>query len=617
MAIWISETPAARVWAIPWEPEIKPTDVFTPSGGWEWGEAINAPPYEAEMFLCFTTALGKVDSVYYSLVFQLRKWGYVRYKIDESIFVAPTYKTYYDATIAQKEQLQATIKAGLASIAQAIADFELVWHDLRKYKEYLDYFKQIEEGKKLIKQEKKEEGEKKWMTGNTTLKAIFIDQVDVHTGEGIALKLIAPRWPTIIVDFLGLSDEDIHLKEVAKKYEISDAQAGVLVTKNKLYIEWRDNLFKPTVKDRYERLLGLVESRRRSIIEYRNMLRPTVARFKMINDALESPAGRAAFLKAHIRPDAQPVSHDYQLLWAWRPFAPAEKYKVTRESMDNIPALEAGFNGREVEELKKANMTNKGIVFGLPLEPSVDRIVREYVKKVEQVYGVKITTVDLFDARQMLVDQFRYSMSALSPVKTWVWSPMFVFINFPVDRSIFVIPGTGETIEDVEYNPYYTSTYSQNLIICRCLELIAKQKQMENYIDSLLGEYGVPPEKLKEMMTLMPVGEKAAFEYPEVYTTEEELKKKEMEEEKLKKLESKVHPKIQRMETSRKVRRTIGKFFANLGIKVQFFRAAGPYEFMMQQRLSKFIQREPGGQFHMIRDFLETKYEVPGMKVEW
>jgi hypothetical protein len=609
MVIWITEFPQGRPWSNPWEPEIPPTDVFSPEKGWDLGEAVNSPPYEAEMFLSFTTSLGKVDSVYYSFVFQLRKWGYVRYKVDEWVFVSPTYKTYYDTTLAQKEQLQTTIKSGLASIAQAVGDFELVWHDLRKYKEYLDYFNWLEKGKK-------ENNKDLIAKGNQTLKSVFIDQVDVHTGEGVALKLIAPRWPTIIVDFMQLEDGDTDQKKIADKLKVSEAEGVVLATKNKLYVEWRDNLFKPTVKERYQSLFGMVESRKKSITEYRNMLRPTIARFKMINDALESEGGRGSFLKSPLRSDSQPVSHDHQVLWAWRPFSPGEKYKATREFMDTVPALDAGFNGKEIEELKKAGKIHptEKTVFGLPVEPSIDRTVRKYVECVEKVYKVKIDAIDIFDARQMLADQFRYALSALSPVKTWVWSPLFVFINFPIDRSVLVIPGTGEVIEDVEYFPFFTATYSQNLIICRCLEIIAKQKQLEYYIDSLLGEHGVTVEQLDKITLEIPekIEELAAEQYPEIYGTKDEKKEEDLK--KLEKLESQT---IKRTRLSRQIRLGIGKVFDNLGLKVQFFRAAGPYEFAMQQRLAKFIQREPGGQFHKIRTFLETKYGVPGMKVEW
>jgi hypothetical protein len=578
---------------------------------WKPGEGICVIPKEAEEFLSFTAPLGKATGVIATLLSQFRKWGYVRYKVNESIWVSPVFKTYYDLVISQKEQLQATIKAGLASISQAVADFELVWHDLRKYKEYLDHFEKLEKGRKLMK-EKKEEGEKLFKEADTTLKSIFIDQVDVHTGEGVALKLIAPRWPTIIVDFMRLTDEDIEAEKIAKKLKVSEAEGVVLATKNKMYLEWRDKIFFPAVKDRYERLKGLVEARKRSIEEYKNMLKPTIARYKMIVDALEKPEVRKGVLISPAMPYAQAISNDTVTIWAWKPFAPSEKYKMVKESLETVKALEAGFNGREVEELKEAGrLTKEGEVFALPVEPSIDKVVRSYIKEIEKDYGVTITTIDLFDARQMLVEQFRFALTALSPVEAWVWSPYFVFIHVPLSRTVIRTP-EGIEIEDLEIENLYSALYTQNYIIVRCLELIAKEKQLENYISLLLGEFGIDKEKIRKIEDII------REEFPSVYGFKaEEAKEKE---ERLKALEKVKSAKIKRMELTDAIRDSLGKIFSELGFPVQFFRAFGPYEFTIQQQIAKgylAAGEGPGKEFAKIRDFLKTYFGVPGVEVKW
>ncbi|MGC8811959.1 MAG: hypothetical protein ACP5O8_00005, partial [Candidatus Aenigmatarchaeota archaeon] len=186
-----------------WKPELERPEMRVRPG-----QGINGSPLEAEELLDFAAPLGKCTGVYYSLMFQLPKWGFVRFKIDEWIFVSPAFREYYELTLRQKETLEATIKAGLASVATAISDLELVMHDLRKYKEFLDYYSKIEKGKNLVKEGKKEEGEKLLKEGDQSLKAVFIDLVDAHTGPGIALREIAVRWPTIIADFMKLGDED-------------------------------------------------------------------------------------------------------------------------------------------------------------------------------------------------------------------------------------------------------------------------------------------------------------------------------------------------------------------------------------------------------------------------
>jgi hypothetical protein len=579
------------------------------------GEGICLIPGESQEFLSFTTPMGQVSGVTTSLLFQFRKWGYVRYKVDESIWVSPVLKPYYDLVVSQREQLQASIKAGLTSISQAISDFELVWHDLRKYKEFLDHFEKLEKGRKLMK-EKKEE--RIFNEANSTLKSIFIDQVDVHTGETVALKLIAPRWPTVIVDFMRLKDEDIDPKKIADDYKISEAEGVVLATKNKLYLEWRDKTFFPAVKERYQTLKGLVEARKKSIEEYKNMLKPTIARYKMIVDALEKPEVRKGILISTAMPYAQALSGDSVTIWAWKPFAPSEKYKITRESLDLIPALEVGFNGKEVEELKRAEelkkagkINERGEVYCLPVEPSIDRIVRYYKTEVEKTYGVTLTTVDLFNARHMLVEQYRYALSGLSGVEPWVWSPYFVFINVPLSRTVVRTPA-GVELEDLEIEHLHSALYTQNFIIVRCLELIAKEKQMENYISTLLGEYGVSGEKL------VSIGEMVKEEFPTVYGLD--VEKKLEEERRMTSLEKVKSLKIRRMEFIDKIRDSIGKIFQQIGFPVQIFRAFGPYEFTIQQQIAKGYMAAgegPGREFAKVRDFLKTKFGVPGFKVVW
>ncbi|MEM5781734.1 MAG: hypothetical protein QXD43_00880 [Candidatus Aenigmatarchaeota archaeon] len=589
MALFIPEFPAPRPWFFipPERPEAKLK--FEP------GEMINAIPYEGEMLLDFTSSMGKVSEVFYGLVFQLPKWGFFTTKIEESIFVSPVFREYYDLTIRQKEALEARIKEGLASISRAISDFELVLHDLRKYQEYMDYFLKIENGKRLIKEGKKEEGERLVTEGEQTLRAIFIDEVDVHTGEGIALKLIAPRWPTIIADFMKLSDEDTNPKKIAEKLKVSEAQGVVLATKNKLYIEWRE-MFRENVKERYKRILGLVEARKASIDEYKEMLRPTLARYKMITDALSSSTGRAGVLKsAFIRTGAQAVSLDRVVIWAWRPFQVAEKYKITREYFDEIPASKAGFTQEEINELRKIMPNWKGMVHGLPQEPSIDGIVRLFKPIVEMEYGVKITAHDLYKARELLLDQFRKSLPAFGGKEAWIFSPYFTFICIPMDRTVIRLPD-GSQMEDLWIENLYAATRTQNIILVNCLELIARDKQLEEYMNLILGEYG------KKEGKVLSIDEILRETYGIVYKSEDKAEKK---------VKEKSQP-LKLLGLGRSLRKSIGKLFSTFGLEVRFFRAIGPYEFAMHHRLAKYHQRETGGSFSVVVNYLKKSFGVPG-----
>lgn len=575
------------------------------------GEGINAEPFGGNEYIDLTGPPGLGTKVYYGLSFQFPKWGFQRYKIDEAIFVSPLFKPYYDLTINQKAELEARVKEGLRSIALAISDLELVSHDLRKYAEFMDYYQKIEKGKREKNKDLNKEGDQ-------TLKSVFIDQVDVHTGEGIALKLIASRWPTIIADFMRLTDEEIDTKKIAEKLKVSEAEAVVLATKNKLYLEWRDKLFRPTVEERYKTLFGLVEARRTSVKEYKEMLKPTIIRYRMITDSLSKPELAAGLYKSFFRPDAQAFSLDSMHIWAWKPFAPSEKYKITRElsgripgtveremylPLDEIPASKAGFTDYEIEQIKKekGDKWDKKVK-ALPQEPSIDKVVRDIIKKIEGKYGVKISGRDIYKARQMLVDEFDVSYKGTRSIETWIYSPYYIFLDIPIGRSVIRTPD-GVEMENIILDNLKVATQTQNIIIGHCIELLARDKEMEKYIQQLLGEYGSTSEEK--------VGSVIEEKYPEIYLNEEEVKKREEDKKRIEKLKKSSET---IGEVFKKIRTSIGSIFAALGWEVMFLRAEGPYEFMMQHRLAKYYQTEVSAWFATVREYLKANFEVPGAK---
>jgi hypothetical protein len=180
--------------------------------------------------LNFTGQPGTASEIYFSLLFHLPKIEWSIAKIDEWIEVSPSHREYYERTTSTKQALESTIKTGLASAAQSVADFELMSHDVRKYKEILEYFQSKDEN---------------------VLKSMFIDQVDIHTdlsNQPIALRTIVSRWPTIIADFMRINDNDTEPDKIAKDYDISKAEAVVLATKNKLYQKWK-KLFGDAAKE--------------------------------------------------------------------------------------------------------------------------------------------------------------------------------------------------------------------------------------------------------------------------------------------------------------------------------------------------------------------------------
>ncbi len=608
------------------------TEIFSD----EPGMGLNANPFEAEVYLDLTAPNGALSGQYYSLMFQLGRNGFGVFKIEESIDVSPVFKQYYELTINQKHELEARVKQGLGQIATAIHDYDLISHDLRKYREYMDYYTKIERGEKESKskvKEEKEKGEKLKKEGEQTLRSVFIDQVDAHTGDSIAIKNIVQRWPTIIVDFMRLDDEDTDQKKIAEKYQITEAEGSVIATKNKLFLEWRDNLFKPTLKERYQNVLRLMEARKASITNYTEMLKPVIARFKIINEGMDSKGYRNFALRGLFQAGSQAYSIDTTRIWAFMPFAPAEKYKVTRDYLDEIPLRKAGFTKSEIEELVKNGdnglSKDKPIASALPVEPSIDKIVRRYWPEVEKQYKVKLSIHDVFAARKRLTEMFlRRSMDIVGGQarrgtgegaqygSTWQFSPYFIFLDLPFERAVIKTPN-GTEIEDLALNTMTVKNRTQNVIIVTLLEIIAREKQLENYMNNMLGEMGVTGKDKNGNDILTSIEDIAKGQYPELYEEKGEghekdshdHKKKGKKKDDKKKGESKDNP-------LKKAVNNFGHILHDFGFDFDWLRARGPYEFAMDDRIAEMFQMETmfQGYLYVLR-FMQKGAGVPGIRV--
>lgn len=460
------------------------------------GEAITIMPENAYISLNITTPLGKASAIAMGLVFLLRKDGFKTERIEEAMEVSPVHAQYYALTMKQKEELEARIKTILASLSAAVADLELLEHDLRKYREFMRHFELMEEGIK-------EKNVEKIRRADSTLRSIFIDQVDVHTGPGIALKLITEKWPTVIVDFMKLTDEDVEAGAIAKKLGISPAEATILATKNKLYLEWRD-MFKTTVQERYRRILSLVESKKKSIEELKASARPVLLRYKSIREIGETREGRELLIRlSWLRPAGMAVSIEISKLWAWKTFVPPEFYMPTTEvkkvrrkiaRVRKIPREFKEWLKAEIgpEEYRKKEVT----VPPFGIEP-LDRWALYLIKELQNFYKrygveIKFTAEELLNLREELVSE----LVEPPPKGVFPPSPYFVVNEIGTERVILRFPD-GTELEDLTFN-LRTKLESMNLLLVRYAEMKAKNKMIENYIDELLGEMskGRPIEEL-------------------------------------------------------------------------------------------------------------------------
>lgn len=514
------------------------------------GHIIMLGPREAHTKLELTGTPGMCSGVYYALTFQLTKWEMKVHKADEEIEVSPVHAQYYQLTAKQKEELEAKIKAGLASAAQSISDYELLKHDERKYQEFKNYYDTKDEH---------------------SLRAVFIDQVDVHTGDGISMRSIVSRWPTLISDFMRLTPDDLDPDKVKGKLGISKAEAVVLVTKNKLYNEWK-SMFIREVESRLERIRSLVLSRETSIREYREWLKPYVARFKMLEQAFEAPARRKEELTSFIRAGGQAVSTSRVRVWVWKDFQPAELKRMAPELIAEKPI-------HPYDEWTKRN-----VIF----HPKWG-LVREYPWIVGRTPGGGMWADE---AAKWIYDSWM--------VKHRLY---YGFLEIIFDRTN-IRGADGHEIEDGLFD-INGLVMSQNALLAKLMELKAKQEELERYIDSLLGikptpEAVIAPEKLEE--------EKLRLKEAKAELKKEEAKQKELErrakatkdEAERARLELEAVQQKKKVEGAKKDiagRERVIELMAGpkVGWQLPFgmiaFRPGGHYERMLEERLTKYYAK--------------------------
>ncbi|MBU3958057.1 MAG: hypothetical protein KKB25_03200 [Nanoarchaeota archaeon] len=430
--------------------------------------------------LNFTGPPGSATGIYFSLVPFLENNGFKVRKVDESISVTPEHQQYYGMVVEQKRQLEGVIKSGLASAAQAVADASLVEHDLRKYREILNYFK---EGVSV--------GEKKG--SEHSLRAMFIDQVDMHTGDGVSLRSIVQRWPTIIADFMKLTDKNDTIEKVENALKgISKAESVILTTKNKLFIEW-ENMFRTAAIERYSQLKSMSDSRKKTVDEYRNWLKPYIARFKAMKLGHEGMEGIFASAKTPYELAGQASFYNAIKLWVWKAYMPAEFRKPSTESTYTIP-----INDKFVVDNFIKNK-EKGLA---SIYENLNNKTEKKDKKTEEV-----TESNLADdmIKEIIDKKFWNAENGLDKN-----SHYYVFFEIEIERLGGKTPGY--EFEDITF---LVKAYmiSQNVMLVKQLELKLREKEIEKYFNQILG-----------------LGNEKAFEkeYPELAGKEEGKKEHEI-----------------------------------------------------------------------------------------
>jgi hypothetical protein len=408
---------------------------------------------------------GSGSELMFKFLFQIPKWSYCISKVDEWIDVSPTNREYYERTMASKDALANAIKSGLASASSAISDYELVHHDLRRYKEIMGYFNQKTEH---------------------ALKAMFIDQVDVHNGGGAMIQMVQ-RWPTIIHDFQRITDKDMEIDKIAKTLNIPKAEAVVLKTKNILYVEWK-KLFKQAAVDRYERLITLAEARRKSIDEYRDWIKPYIVRFKKIKAGYADESARNTMLRSYIDVTGHATYTNFTRFWCWRYFTATETRRAPREQKEDF-----------VIDPWDDFIRNEFVLDPRVGLASIYPWLLQKDPKLAKKNPDKCTIADKIANELKGKIKGGFYSPGMKPYHTY-----YMFIDLKIMRLGIRTP-KGE-LEDITFKMDNYTT-SANFILLKMIELRCREIQLERYINELLGL----------RTNDLSAGEQARKEFPNTY----------------------------------------------------------------------------------------------------
>ena len=524
---------------------------------WEWmqqwsadggiinsGEAICAQPEDQQILLNFTSPIGNGHLMYAKLQYTLPKLHYNGEKMDEKVMASPVFAEMYGRIIAKKREVEGQLKSGLASAAQAVADYELLKHDERKYREIMNYFQQG------VKDEH-------------VLRALFVDRIDAHTGEGYSMISMTKRWPTVITDFIRLSTvpkkERDNTKKIREILSIPEAEAVVLKTKNKVFEEWL-KIFFPDIKERYARVVNLVQARRKSIDEYRTWLMPYVVNMRMIKEISET----------------DPSYHFTRAFSPW--IKPSGWYEITTWVWKAFSAEEVGKPGFIAGEIKP-----------------YDDFVKRYAKKLEKAYQIRI--VEKYSDKKRIMEKENLTEDDIlcvdeemnRPVTGWC-TPQFweksarlsrylhyyVFYHIWMLNPIFKLEAGKDEIDDINWW-IYPHVVSQNVVLLANIEIEARKKWLNKYVKELIGVREVEDKIRREVEKVYNLDPNADKKYKGIrgFYRKYDEKWRDAKEKAEWQWIDKIKPRLRNL--------------------LKYFMRVGPYETMRRERMTKMYGRYMGG----------------------
>jgi len=401
-----------------------------------------------------TTKAGGTMGILNGAFFEAMKDGWSVMKGEESFYCPVSFVSYYHYTQEQKEKLDRKIREGLDRIRKDIDEFNAMEDKTSKYSAQVNQLDNLKSSNPSVKKE-----------AMYYFKHIFISEIDYYSGsiqkeEGkSSLSYLQKNsFPTIIDDFLNLDNAS---KIEADTYfkNMPTVEKNLLKSKLNAFNEWMA-IYESTLKSRLEQYDQVRKSKEFIIKQTRESLKPYITQYKLYKESMSSTAERK-----------KQFSNFMRHVGASEPFAAHMVHYVFKTLDDPYPIMAPKQFTREDE------MNGVYGKYGC-----YDKFMKEELV-FNSDYGL------ICDFPWLTEEWVEEKVKEITSAKYWNKDRIYTtFFKVVTKKTITEMPmGQGNAImEDADF---ITSMFvmSRNIFAAKMLELLAKEEELEQYIDKTLG----------------------------------------------------------------------------------------------------------------------------------
>ena len=317
----------------------------------------------------------------------------------------------------------------------------------------------------------------------------------------------------------------------------------------------------------------MMDSRKKSVYEYREWLKPYIAKFKAIRELSEG-SGSNFVSDAYVTPGfGQSQAITGVRLWCWTPLKKPEKGKPSE--LRETTKGKSGFIIDPYDSVVKAYIPALGYKYKIEdfknyhkdpkAKERVDKKVRDLIKGWVQRPG---GTGQAYINRDKLDMRSDLDQNAL----------YYVALDVHVFLSLVKTPPPGGFESDnIMFFPIQTMVFSQNIAVLFLLEVWCREKQMEKYIEEMIGARSLEVEEEERIEAMFNPKEEKKQRLPGVRGA---------------------------LHTTRTKLTAIAE-----GIFYTFVRR-GPYEMVIYERIAKMYSRSAGAYFGAATGLLQAKMGI-------